>query len=104
MNEENLVELMRTPPGLADLLPSLVVGLSFAAVGLLKVYGLSRGVVGGSGKPASVRLCGSCPSWSRRANVALACLFLAIGVAYLAYFAWLVLGAHAPTIHPAPHS
>jgi hypothetical protein len=74
----------------ADWLPFLIVGLSFAAVGLLKVYGLSRGIVGGGGKPASGRLCGTCPSWSRRANAALASLFLAIGCGYLAYFAWVV--------------
>jgi hypothetical protein len=80
----------------ADWLPFLAVGLSFTVVGLLKVYGLSRGIVGGGGRPASTRICGSCPSWSRRTNVAMACLFLIIGWGYLAYFAWTVFGRSVP--------
>ncbi len=75
---------------LADWLPSAVVGLSFTVVGALKLYGLSHGVIGGAGKPASTRLCGSCPTWSSTRNVAVTFVFLAIGLGNLAYAAWVL--------------
>ena len=80
---------------LGDGLPPLTVRLSFPAVGSLEVYGLSSGMVGGGGKPASVRLCGSCPSWSRATNVAVCGIFLAIGLGCLANFAWTVFRHYA---------
>lgn len=43
----------------ADWLPSLVVGLFFTAMGVLKLVGLRRGVVGGRSKPIGQRLCGT---------------------------------------------
>lgn len=82
-------------PHFADWLPALSVGVSFTAVGLLKVYGLSRGIVGGGSQPAADRLCGTCPSWSHRVNVAMTCLFLAIGLVNLTYLAWVMLNQSA---------
>jgi len=59
-------------------------------MGSLKVYGLFRGIVGGGDKPASQRICGTCPSWSRSLNHAVISLFLAIGLGNLAWLAWIV--------------
>ena len=64
-------------------LPLLIVGLSFTTVGVLKIYGRTKGIIGGGGKPASVRLLGSCPTWSRSVNLILTWLIFAIGVATL---------------------
>jgi hypothetical protein len=44
---------------LAEWLPPAVVGGTFTLLGCLKLYGLSRGVVGGAGKPLVTRLCGT---------------------------------------------
>jgi hypothetical protein len=69
---------------LSDWLPLLAAGLLFTALGIAKVYGQFRGIQGGGCKPALVRACGSCPSWSRSVNIALTALFLAIGLCNLA--------------------
>lgn len=74
----------------SDWLPPLAVGLPFTAMGLAKVYGLARGVQGGGGKPARDRACGSCPTWSRTANVALAMFFLLVGLGNLVLLVWAV--------------
>jgi hypothetical protein len=37
----------------------LVVGLPFTLMGVLKLYGLSRGIVGGHDKPLVQQLCGT---------------------------------------------
>jgi hypothetical protein len=42
-----------------DCLPPAVIGVTFTLVGSLKLYGLSRGVVGGADKPFVTRLCGT---------------------------------------------
>ena len=78
-------------PPLSDWLPPASVGVTFTVLGALKVYGFSRGIVGGSCKPASQRICGSCPGWSRAANIGMTCLFLAIGIGNLVYLAWIVM-------------
>jgi len=39
-------------------IPALI-GLQFTVLGSLKVYGLSKGVVGGADKPFVTRLCGT---------------------------------------------
>jgi hypothetical protein len=70
--------------------PTALVGVSFTGLGLIKVYGLARGIVGGGGKPASQRLCGSCPTWSRRVNIAMPFIWLAIGLGHLAV-AWALI-------------
>jgi hypothetical protein len=44
---------------LADWLPPAVVGVTFTLLGSLKLYGLSRGVVGGADKPFVTKLCGT---------------------------------------------
>lgn len=36
-----------------------LIGVQFTVLGLLKIYGLWRGVVGGAGKPFATRLCGT---------------------------------------------
>jgi len=74
----------------ATWLPFAVVGTTFTTLGLIKIYGFSRGIVGGGCKPVSQRLCGSCPSWSRAVNNCVVALFLVIGLANLAYVAWIV--------------
>jgi hypothetical protein len=45
--------------GLLDWLIPLVVGLPFTILGTLKLYGFTRGVVGGHDKPLAVQLCGT---------------------------------------------
>jgi hypothetical protein len=40
-------------------LPPLVVGLSLTGIGIVKFYGLSRGIEGGADKPFRQRLCGA---------------------------------------------
>jgi hypothetical protein len=37
----------------------LVVGTTFTLLGVLKLYGLAKGVVGGRNKPLATRLCGT---------------------------------------------
>ena len=82
---------MHTMPPLSDWLPSATIGVTFTVLGVLKIYGFSRGIVGGRCKPASQRVCGSCPSWSRAVNIVTTCLFLAVGLGNLAYLAWVVM-------------
>jgi hypothetical protein len=52
----------------------------FTVLGLCKVYGWSKGVIGGGGKPAVCRLQGRCPSWSKEFNLAFMFLVLALGI------------------------
>jgi len=42
-----------------DWFPLALVGSTFTLFGLIKLYGLKRGIVGGRGKPAIQRLCGT---------------------------------------------
>jgi hypothetical protein len=44
---------------LADWLPLSLVGTTFTLVGLLKLFGLWQGVVGGVDKPFVTKLCGT---------------------------------------------
>jgi hypothetical protein len=46
-------------PALSQWLPPALVGAFFTAVGVLKLYGLRRGGVGGRRKPIAQRLCGT---------------------------------------------
>jgi hypothetical protein len=65
---------------LPDWVPPAVVGATFTTLGLLKVYGIRKGIVGGGGKPYICRLRGSCPNWSKRVNIIFAAVLLAIGL------------------------
>jgi hypothetical protein len=67
-----------------DWLPPLAAAITFTGLGLAKVYGLFHGIQGGGCKPAKLRACGTCPSWSRSANLALIVLLLAAGLGNLA--------------------
>jgi hypothetical protein len=66
-----------------DWLLTAVIGSVFTTFGLLKVYGWKKGIVGGGGKPASCRLLGRCPSWSKQVNIAFIVFFLGVGVVNL---------------------
>lgn len=44
---------------ITDWFPPALVGLMMTAVAILKLYGLSRGIEGGAGKPTMQRLCGT---------------------------------------------
>jgi len=44
---------------IADWLPPAMVGTTFTAMGILKMYGLLRGVVGGRDKPFLDYVCGT---------------------------------------------
>ena len=44
---------------LAEWLPLAVIGVTFTALGSIKLYGLYRGIEGGADKPAMQRLCGT---------------------------------------------
>jgi hypothetical protein len=76
---------------LPDWFPPAVVGVTFTTVGLLKVYGFRKGIVGGGGKPVSCRLLGRCPSWSRQLNILFIVVFLGIGVVNLGVLLTLLL-------------
>ncbi|MFO0890556.1 MAG: hypothetical protein U0790_15610 [Isosphaeraceae bacterium] len=43
----------------SDWFPLATVGLTFTTIGLLKLWGLRCGIIGGAGKPALQRLCGT---------------------------------------------
>ncbi len=64
----------------ADWFPLLTIGIAFTSIGLLKVYGFRRNIVGGGDKPYSCRLLGICPTWSRKMNFMVRALFLSIGL------------------------
>ena len=70
---------------LADWLPPAAVGVTFTTAGFLKVFGWKKGIIGGGGKPASCRLLGRCPSWSKQLNIAFITLFFAIGLGNLGF-------------------
>ena len=62
------------------------IGSIFTAVGLLKTYGLCRGIVGGRDKPFAQYACGMCPTWmgntwrGRLLRYGMPLLFLGIGL------------------------
>jgi len=70
---------------LSDWLPPAGVGGAFTTLGLLKVYGFRKGIVGGGGKPMACRLFGRCPTWSKQLNIAVVAIFLGIGLVNLAF-------------------
>jgi hypothetical protein len=76
---------------LVELLPPATVGATFTTVGVLKLYGWKRGIVGGAGKPASCRLFGRCPSWSKEINIAFIAFFFAVGLGNLGFLLFLLL-------------
>jgi hypothetical protein len=39
--------------------PLVVLGVTFTALGCLKMYGLARGIEGGSDRPVAQRMCGT---------------------------------------------
>ena len=43
----------------ADWFPPLLVGIIFTSLGILKLVGLRRGMVGGKDKPLADQLCGT---------------------------------------------
>jgi hypothetical protein len=43
----------------SDWFPLVTVGVIFTIFGSLKLWGLRQGIVGGAGKPALQRLCGT---------------------------------------------
>ncbi len=67
----------------SDWFPNALVGVTFLSLGLIKIYGWRKGIIGGGGKPATCRLMGRCPSWSKPVNIGAIMLFLAIGLVNL---------------------
>jgi hypothetical protein len=63
-----------------------LIGSIFTAVGLLKTYGLCRGIVGGRDKPFAQYASGMCPTWmgntwrGRLLRYGMPRLFLSIGL------------------------
>ena len=83
-------------------LPPATVGFMFTVLGLLKVYGLCGGVIGGRDKPWFQYAIGTCPAWVGRSwhgrclRYGLPFLFLGIGLCALGSLAWqLFFRAHA---------
>ena len=75
-----------------DWFPLATVGLTLSVLGVLKLYGQSRGIVGGGDKPWKQRLlAGSCPTWSRPINLVVPYVFLALGLLNLGRLTWLFL-------------
>ena len=64
----------------SDWFPNALVGVTFLSLGLVKIYGWRKGIIGGGGKPAACRLMGRCPSWSKPVNIGVIVLFLAVGM------------------------
>jgi len=80
---------------LPDWLPALLVGLTFTSLGVLKLYGLARGIEGGPGKPWLTRLRGTCPKSNcglPGLNWWLPLLFLIIGISSLLLLIWNLFG------------
>ncbi len=46
-------------PSFSDWFPVALTGVFMTLFGLIKLYGLARGVVSGRGRPMAERLCGS---------------------------------------------
>ena len=46
-------------PAFSDWFPLAAVGATFTFLGGIKLWGLSRGIVGGADKPTVQRLCGT---------------------------------------------
>ena len=65
---------------ISDWLPPLLAALTFTSLGLCKVYGWRKGVIGGGGKPVLCRLNGRCPTWSNEFNMAFLVLLLSVGL------------------------
>jgi hypothetical protein len=65
---------------LSDWLPPLAASLTFTALGICKIYGLRKGIVGGGGRPWSCRLQGRCPSWSNEVNILFIITLLSVGM------------------------
>jgi hypothetical protein len=75
-----------------DWFPPAITGLALLTMGVLKLYGRNRGIVGGGDKPWRQRLlAGSCPTWSRSVNLMVPYVFLGLGLANLGYVTWLFL-------------
>jgi hypothetical protein len=74
------VVIRRIAMAIEDWLPPLAAAITFTGLGLAKVYGLFHGIHGGGCKPAKDRACGTCPSWSRSANLAFIVLLLTVGL------------------------
>lgn len=68
-----------------DWSPPALVGILFTVFAGAKLYGRSRGIVGGGGKPWSQRCLGSCPTWNRQMNTTLLILFLVVGIINLVW-------------------
>ena len=66
-----------------DRLSYALVAVLFTTLGVLKVYGWKKGVIGGGGRPTTCRLLGRCPSWSKQFNIFMIILFLGIGIVHL---------------------
>jgi hypothetical protein len=75
-----------------DWLPPLAAGVTFTGLGVAKVYGVFHGIQGGGCKPAKDRACGTCPSWSRPANLVFIVLLLVVGLGNLAFLGWSIVG------------
>ena len=75
----------------ADWFPPATVGVTFTTFAVLKVYGWKKGIIGGGGKPASCRLLGRCPSWSKQINIVFITLFFAIGLGNLGFLLFVLL-------------
>jgi hypothetical protein len=71
----------------SDWFPPAVVGVVFTTLGLLKIRGTRKRIVGGGDKPIACRLFGRCPGWSKQFNVISIAVILSIGVVNLGIFA-----------------
>ncbi len=75
----------------ADWFPLATVGLTFTLLGSLKLWGLSRGIVGGADKPVFQRLCGTSPTWeSHSLRLGFPFLLLGLGLFNLGWLGWVL--------------
>jgi hypothetical protein len=75
----------------SDWIPLAMAGGIFTTLGIAKVYGFRKGIVGGGGKPIACRLQGLCPSWSKPFNIIAIVVLLVIGLGCLGGLLLLVL-------------
>ena len=72
----------------SDWFPPTVVGAFFTILGLVKLYGLGKGIVGGRDKSRFEYCVGMCPSWGRGPRVAVPLIFLGLGLGNLVWLCW----------------
>jgi hypothetical protein len=77
-------------PTFSDWFPVALTGTTMTVFGLIKLYGLARGIVSGRCQPMAERLCGACARpHVRGLRIVLPVLLLAVGLGELVWLWWM---------------